>query len=60
MATAKLILFVCVKNVTRSQMAEGFFNSLNRNPDYIAGGADGLVNVMTVETTTLSLIMSST
>lgn len=32
----KHILFVCIKNAARSQMAEGFFNYLNKDPDYAA------------------------
>jgi arsenate reductase len=38
---AKYILFVCHENSARSQMAEGYFNSLNKNPDY-AGLSAGL------------------
>jgi arsenate reductase len=30
----KYILFVCNENSARSQMAEGFFNYLNKNQDY--------------------------
>lgn len=37
----KNILFVCSENSARSQMAEAFFNRLNRNPDY-AGLSAGL------------------
>ncbi|MFH1054546.1 MAG: arsenate reductase ArsC [Candidatus Altiarchaeota archaeon] len=32
---AKYILFVCTENSARSQMAEGFFNHYNKNPEYI-------------------------
>ncbi len=31
----KYILFVCHENSARSQMAEAFLNSLNKNPEYI-------------------------
>jgi arsenate reductase len=31
----KYILFVCNENSARSQMAEGFFNHLNKNPEYV-------------------------
>ena len=30
----KYVVFVCHENSARSQMAEGFFNRLNKNPDY--------------------------
>ena len=30
----KYILFVCNENTARSQMAEGFFNYYNKNPEY--------------------------
>jgi arsenate reductase (thioredoxin) len=31
----KYILFVCHENSARSQMAEGFFNHYNKNPEYL-------------------------
>ncbi|MDO8553449.1 MAG: arsenate reductase ArsC [Candidatus Micrarchaeota archaeon] len=31
----KIILFVCTENSARSQMAEGFFNFYNKNPEYV-------------------------
>jgi len=31
----KYILFVCNENSARSQMAEGFFNYYNKNPEYV-------------------------
>lgn len=31
----KYILFVCSENSARSQMAEGFFNFHNKNPEYV-------------------------
>ena len=31
----KYVLFVCHENSARSQMAEGFFNHLNKNPNFI-------------------------
>jgi len=30
----RYILFVCTENSARSQMAEGFFNFYNKNPEY--------------------------
>jgi len=35
----KYVLFVCHENSARSQMAEGFFNNLNKNPDYVGVSA---------------------
>jgi arsenate reductase (thioredoxin) len=35
----KSILFVCNENSARSQMAEAFFNHLNKNPGYIGVSA---------------------
>lgn len=35
----KLILFVCVKNSARSQMAEALFNYFNKNPEFKAMSA---------------------
>ncbi len=32
----RYLLFVCTENSARSQMAEGFFNFYNRNPEYVA------------------------
>jgi arsenate reductase (thioredoxin) len=40
----KIVLFVCQENSGRSQMAEGFFNRLNKNPDYV-GVSAGLTPV---------------
>ena len=37
----KQILFVCNENSARSQMAEAFFNHINKNPEY-AGVSAGL------------------
>jgi len=37
----KQILFVCNENSARSQMAEAFFNRINKNPEY-AGVSAGL------------------
>jgi arsenate reductase (thioredoxin) len=31
----RYVLFVCHENSARSQMAEGFFNKLNKNRDYV-------------------------
>ena len=36
---AKYILFVCNENSARSQMAEGFFNFYNKNPEYLGVSA---------------------
>ena len=35
----KYILFVCNENSARSQMAEGFFNYYNKNPEYLGVSA---------------------
>lgn len=35
----KPILFVCTRNASRSQMAEAFFNALNKNQEYAAQSA---------------------
>jgi len=35
----KTILFVCVGNAARSQMAEGFFSQRNENPEIVAKSA---------------------
>jgi len=32
----RYILFICHENSARSQMAEGFFNHLNKNPAYVS------------------------
>lgn len=32
----RYLLFVCAKNAARSPMAEKFFNTLNRNSEYVA------------------------
>jgi arsenate reductase len=49
----KYILFVCTENACRSQMAEGFFNYYNKNPDYkaISAGTNpsGKINPLAIE-----------
>ncbi|GFP34349.1 arsenate reductase (thioredoxin) [Candidatus Hakubella thermalkaliphila] len=49
----KYILFVCTENACRSQMAEGFFNYYNKNPDYqgISAGTNpsGKINPVAIE-----------
>jgi len=43
----KYALFICTENSARSQMAEGFFNSYNKNPEYagISAGLEPAKNV---------------
>ncbi|MFX1361898.1 MAG: hypothetical protein ACFE7A_00350 [Promethearchaeota archaeon] len=53
---AKCMLFVCVKNAARSQMAEGFFNPLNRIQIYVAISADRPVNAMTIDALLVTII----
>ena len=40
----RVILFVCIGNAYRSQMAEGFFNYHNRNSEYMAASAGVVAN----------------
>ncbi len=42
------VLFVCHENSARSQMAEGFFNRLNKNPAYL-GVSAGLTAVDSIK-----------
>ena len=51
----KHILFVCTENSARSQMAEGFFNFYNKNPEYLAISA-GIKPTISVKSSAIEVM----